>query len=411
MKYNPFTSDIFTTTWLKNFNNSEPGISFDFLGKLLFVRHKFPKLYVNCGKTHTKGIDYTVDNYISQDLKGKVLLIYDVPTYFQINPGFTSDSLKLHKIKQYPGFLINLESFKSISECINATFKGKSRNKLKRDKKRLENSFDIKYEMYYGKTAKEDYDTIFESFKILLEKRFQKKGIYNNNLDPEEWKFYHEVAYPMILEKKACLFVVRERNRPISIMLNFLSEDSLYQFIMAFDVDYAKFNVGTTSLMKLIEWCLEKELKIFDFSKGYFDFKKRWSNLEYRFEYHILYDSKSFQSIIIAFFLKKYFMLKQFLREKKINELIHSLRFSSKNKTWTNQKKYKLLEATSSDENNPLKLIDIFNKEQHYLKPAVIDFLYYNSETLNNIKVYKILDDTSRYLISGEKKRTIIQME
>lgn len=411
MKDNPFTSDIFTNIWSKHFDHAAQGVRFSFIKNLLFLKHKYLPIYFNYGKTHTKGISYTIENSNIPDLKGKALLIYDVPTYFQINPGFKSDSLKLYKIKQYPGFLINLESFKSISECINATFKGKSRNKLKRDKKRLENSFDIKYEMYYGKTSKKEYDTIFESFKLLLEKRFQKKGIYNNNLDPEEWKFYHEVAYPMILEKQACLFVVRERNRPISIMLNFLSEDSLYQFIMAFDVDYAKFNVGTTSLMKLIEWCLEKELKIFDFSKGYFDFKKRWSNLEYRFEYHILYDSKSFQSIIIAFFLKKYFLLKQFLREKKINELIHSFRFSSKNKTRTNQKKYKLLEAANTDENNPLKLIDIFNKEQHYLKPAVIDFLYYNSETLNNIKVYKILDDTSRYLISGEKKRTIIQME
>jgi hypothetical protein len=325
--------------WSKHFDHAAQGIRFSFIKNLLFLKYKYLPIYFNYGKTHTKGISYTIDNSNIPDLKGKALLIYDVPTYFQINPGFKSDSLKLHKIKQYPGFLINLESFKCISECINATFKGKSRNKIKRDKKRLENSFDIKYEMYYGKTSKEEYDTIFESFKILLEKRFQKKGVYNNNLDPEEWKFYHEVAYPMILEKKACLFVVRERNRPISIMLNFLSEDSLYQFIMAFDVDYAKFNVGTTSLMKLIEWCLEKEIKIFDFSKGYFDFKKRWSSLEYRFEYHVLYDKKSFQSIIIAFYLKKYFMLKQFLRDKKINELIHSLRFNSKNKKRTNQKK------------------------------------------------------------------------
>ncbi|WP_297695279.1 GNAT family N-acetyltransferase [uncultured Eudoraea sp.] len=411
MKDNPFTSDIFTTTWLKHFNNSGAGVSFDPLRKLLFVRHKVPKLYVNCGKTHTKGINYSLDNSNTQDLKGKALLIYDVPTYFEINPKINSTSLRLHKIKQYPGFLIKLDGFKNISEYINATFKGKSRNKLKRDKKRLENSFDIKYEMYYGKTSKEEYDTIFESFKILLEKRFEKKGIYNNNLNPQEWNFYYEVAYPMILAKKACLFVVRERNRPISIMLNFLSEDSLYQFIMAFDVDYAKFNVGTTSLMKLIEWCLEKELKVFDFSKGYFDFKKRWSSLEYQFEYHVLYDKNSLQSFLIAFYLKQYFMLKQFLREKKINELIHSLRFSSKNKTKTNQQKYTLLEVANSYENHPKKLIDVFNKEQHYLKPAVIDFLYYNSETLNDIKVYKILDDTSRYLVSSEKKSTLIQIE
>ena len=61
MKDNPFTSDIFTTTWLKHFNNSESGVSFDFFVNLLFIRHKIPKLYINSGKTHTKGISYSLE--------------------------------------------------------------------------------------------------------------------------------------------------------------------------------------------------------------------------------------------------------------------------------------------------------------------------------------------------------------
>ncbi len=409
MKNNPFTSDIFTAIWSKHFNHSASGSHFTSVRGLRFKKHKFLPLFSNYGKTHTKGISYEVNSSSFQDLKGKVLLIYDVPTYFEINTEFIPNSLKRYKIKQYPGFLIRLGSFKSISEYINATFKGKSRNKLKRDKKRLENSFDIRYQMYYGNISKEEYDAIFKSFKIILEKRFDEKGIYNNNLDPEEWNFYQEVVYPMIQEKKACLFVVWHGNSPISIMLNFLSKDSLYQFIMAFDIDYAKFNVGTTSLMKLLEWCLEKELKVFDFSKGYFSFKKRWGNLEYRFEYHVLYDSKSFQSVILAFCIKHFFRLKQLLREKKINELIHKFTFRSKSKTM-NFQKYTLLEAESTIENTTLKLVDFHSHDRQHLKPMVFDFLYYNSESLKNIEVYKILDGTSRYLIVGENKRQIIQL-
>lgn len=411
MKNNPFATDIFTSIWLKHFNQGKTAIAFDCIPDLRFVKHRFLPIFFNVGKKHTKGISYTIDGPDNRGLKGKVFLIYDVPTYFELTPEFKPKFLKLHKIKQYPGFLIGLESFKSISEYINITFKGKSRNKLKRDKKRLENCFDVRYQMYYGNTSKEEYDTIFESFKILLEKRFDKKGIYNNNLDSEEWNFYHEVAYPMIQEKKACLFVVWEGEKPISLMLNFLSKDRLYQFMMAFDIDYAKFNVGTTSLMKLLEWCLEKELKVLDFSKGYFHFKKRWGNLEYRYEYHVLYDSKSFQSIIIAFYLKHYFMLKQILRELKINELLHTFTFRSKNKKTINPVRYAFLEADSSYENISLKLIDFRRKEQQFLCPMVFDFLYYNSESLKNIEVYKILDDTSRYLVVGKNKRQIIQME
>ena len=214
----------------------------------------------------------------------------------------------------------------------------------------------------------------------------------------------------MIQEKKACLYVVSERNKPIGIMLNFLAQDSLYQFIMVFDIDYAKFNVGTTSIMKLLEWSLEKELKVFDFSKGYYQFKKRWGNLEYRFEYHVLYDSTSFLSILLAFYLKQYFVLKQILRERKINELLHKLTFGNKNRTSLNRQRYILIE-TNTLENTASVPIDFHSKDQQHLRPIIFDFLYYNSESLKNIVVHKILDDTSRYLIMGKNSNTIIQME
>ncbi|MGB5317966.1 GNAT family N-acetyltransferase [Eudoraea sp.] len=410
MNNNPFTSDMFIRIWSKHFDKNNTGIHFSFVKNLLFLKHKFLPIYFNYGKTHTKGIYYFVDHHCNLDLKGKVLLIYDVPTYFDINPEFKPNTLKLHKIRQYPGYLINLESFKDYSEYINGRFKGKSRNKLKRDKRRLENSFDIEYKIYYGDISKEEYDFIFGFFKMLLEKRFNEKGIYNNNLNPEEWDFYYEVAYPMIQDKKACLFVVKEKNNPICIMLNFLSHNSLYQFMMGFDIDYSKYNAGTTSIIKLLEWCGEKELNILDFSKGYYPFKKRWGNLEYRFEYHIIYDSRSIRSFCMAFCLKYFFTLKQSLREKNINEILHKFRFRSKNKKEINSQSYEFLDIDGTIEKESLKLIDFQSAEEQHLKPIVLDFLYYNAETLKNIKVYKILDKMSRYLIVGENKSNILQL-
>ena len=62
--------------------------------------------------------------------------------------------------------------------------------------------------MFYGAIEKVEYDHIFEHFKFLLTKRFDDKQITNNNLDPAEWEFYKEVVYPLILEKKASLYVI-----------------------------------------------------------------------------------------------------------------------------------------------------------------------------------------------------------
>ncbi|MBT8181745.1 MAG: hypothetical protein KJO53_09165, partial [Eudoraea sp.] len=83
---NPFTSDIFTSTWLKHFNHSESGISFDSFVNLLFVKHKIPTLHINSGKTHTKGITYGMKKSGHLDIRKKTFLIYDVPTYFNVIP-------------------------------------------------------------------------------------------------------------------------------------------------------------------------------------------------------------------------------------------------------------------------------------------------------------------------------------
>jgi hypothetical protein len=214
----------------------------------------------------------------------------------------------------------------------------------------------------------------------------------------------------MIQEKKACLFVVREGNRPIAIMLNFLSEDSLFQFMTVFDIDYSKFNVGTTSIMKLIEWCLENEFQILDFSKGYFDYKKRWGNLEYHFEYHVLYDKNSFYARVIAYFLLYYFKLKQYLRDKRINELLHRIKYQLKSKKTSILPGYTFHDPGKPIKKSQLKQINPYKKEKEFLKPSVCDFLYYNSETLNNTTVFAISGDPSRYLIVGKNTSKILKI-
>lgn len=92
----------------------------------------------------------------------------------------------------------------------------------------------------------------------------------------------------MILEKKASLFIIYDGEKPIGIMLNFMSNNILFGTMSVFDIAYAKYNVGSVNIMKLIEWCLNNHIKFLDFSKGHFDDKVRWTNVAYYFEYYIL---------------------------------------------------------------------------------------------------------------------------
>src|SRR5690606_6221944 len=243
----------------------------------------------------------------------------------------------------------------------------------------------------------------FGHFRRLLEKRFLDKGTTNNNLDPKEWNFYHEVAYPMILEKKASLFVIYNGSVPIGVTLNYFSENIVFDAITVFDIDYEKFHLGSVTIMKLIEWSIDQGLRYFDFSKGYFDYKKRWANKEYEFEYHLYYDTGSIRSLLLSYLIAYYFNLKNYLRKKKLNEAFHKLTFFLKgNGKQLKQAHpvYRYEEITRPDDSQ-LTLIDYKDKQNGHLKNMVYDFLYLNGETQKDIRVYEMIDAPSSYYISA----------
>ena len=72
----------------------------------------------------------------------------------------------------------------------------------------------------------------------------------------------------MILEKKATLFIIYDGEKPIGIMLNFMSNNILFGTMSVFDIAYAKYNVSSVNIMKLIEWCLNNHIKFLDFQRG-----------------------------------------------------------------------------------------------------------------------------------------------
>ncbi len=400
---NPFTSDTYTTIWSKHFSPSVSATRFGFLKNLLFEKHKFLPLYFNYGKTHTKGISYTIENSDVEDIDGKVLLIYDVPTFFN-TAELSQNRIRGYKIKQYPGFLINLEPYKDFNEFMVGTFKKSSRYKLNKYKRKLESCFDINYKMFHGEISKVEYNSVFDSFNKLLVKRFDDKQVTNNNLEKEEWDFYHDVAYPMILEKKAGLYVIYNGTQPIGVTLVYFSEDIIFDAITVFDIDYSKFNLGSVTIMKLIEWSIEHKLKIFDFSKGYFDYKKRWASEEYNFEYHILYDSKSLLASLIAFALKAYYEIKQILRDKNVNKKLHELTFWIRNDKAKKRSdltyEFWSIEQETIDEE--LVKVDFNALENHFLKDIIFDLLYLNNEKLIDVTLHQIAKDKSTYLLKGK---------
>ncbi|WP_149277083.1 GNAT family N-acetyltransferase [Pareuzebyella sediminis] len=377
-----------------------------------FTKHSYLPLYINIGATDTKGIDYKILPSGPQDYQKKVFLIYDIPTYFQVETKDVNATLGIYKSKQYPGFSIDLENYTDLTDYLRKTFSKSSRYKLNKYKKRFENCFNISYEMYFGEISMETYDFIFENFRGLLQKRFDDKQITNNNLDPKEWKFYYEVTRPMILEKRASLYVIYNEQQPIGITLNFFSDEILFDAITVFDIDYAKFHLGSITIMKLLEWSLEQKMRTFDFSKGYFDYKARWADKKYDFEYHILYDKTSIRARLIALLIREFYDFKQLLRDKNVNEKLHRLTFWLKNRKKNDKGINHSFDEIHEDEVlGDYEEVDIREPNHSHLRTVAFDFLYLNNVCLSELKVYHLPDSENKYFLSTETKKVMATLE
>ncbi len=401
---NPFLSHTFLSYWSKHFLTDQKTRTFCFVKNLLFYKSKCPGLYINTGKNLTKGINYELNGEFSKEAKGKTLFIYDVIDVLGKEAFLKKNAMGLYSVRQYPGFLIELGAYQTLDDFVSRTFKKSSRYKLRKYKKRLEECFNISFKAYNDELSKEGYDAIFDDFRRLLEKRFSEKKISNNNLAPKEWNFYKDVAYPMIKEKKATLFVLYNNDEAISITLAYMSENRVFDAITVFDIDYAKFHLGSIKIMYLIDWCLKNNWDVLDFSKGHFDYKLRWSNRKFDFHYHILYDKNSLWARILSFTLMHFFTFKQYLREKRFNESLYKLTYVLRNKK-EKYIDYSFLEWDGECTDGDLKPVDINTAEYAFLKGICNDFLYLHQEHVQNLNVLKVDKTEDFFLLVGQNKK------
>lgn len=315
---NPFTSETYTNIWAKHYCIGKSIIVFDAIKGIKFTKTKYLPVYINLGENFTNGLSYTLSpNH--KDFKNKVALVHDVIDYPDTNYTNT-DGVKLIKVKQYKGVRGDLSNFKTSDDIISSSFSSsKAKYNFKRSIKLLEEQHQITYKVYCGSIDRTIYDKEMAAFKNLISTRFDDKSEFNTVLPM--WPFYEDLIYPLILEKKASLNVIYDKEQPIAMSINFIDTQTLMVAIRSFDISYYRMNIGNIEIFKLIEWCISNGITTLDFSKGEVDYKKRWCNDVYEFYHHILYDSKSMTSSVIGRSMAYYFKLKQYLRDKNVNNL------------------------------------------------------------------------------------------
>ncbi len=406
---NPFLSETFTETWKKHHIKNKPVFSFPFFPSIWFYKSSIFPLYTNIGKNITNGMSYSIDALEDIKNNSRAFLIYDVPSYYGINNCESEQrNLGCYRVRQYKGYLASLKEYESFEEFFKNQFKSKSRYNLRKHQKRLDNCFKVDFKFYYGEIDKTEYEKLMYDFKTLISKRFGELGLDNDVLS--SWEYYEDLAYKMILDKRAVLMAVYNENDAMGFVLNFLSQDIAFYSITTFNSDYSSFNIGNFMIMNLIQWCFDNNVDIMDFSKGTYDYKKRWSNQEYNFEVHILYNNEKVKSKVLAWFIAKLFTFKQFLRDRNVNHVYVKLKYYLKDisNLTSNKKKYKVRQAKINSNIDKIHEINLNDEKYSYLKPIVFHELYLKPEPIEGVKAFKT---NKGFVICGSNNSFVIESD
>ncbi|CAH8286193.1 acetyltransferase (GNAT) family protein [Mariniflexile fucanivorans] len=337
-----------------------------------------------------------------------VIYVSLVPTYLKytlINDADYTQKKIIHKGKSGAGILIDGDY--TVDSYLQKFTKRQLRVNLKRAITRLEESFNITYEYNFGTITKEKYNNLLFELRSMLEKRFQEKNIENMFL--REWELHTKDLFNLINNKKASLFVIYHSEKPISISLNMHIKNSiLFAKINAYDTDFAKFSLGHLDNYLLLGWCLDNKYHFLDLGFGILDYKMKWCNVFYDFEYHIYSKKGSLITKGISFFEVSKIKLKNHIKRLKIQEHLLNLKsFLKKPKKviYQPKPKYKLKTVTAKESLNEkeLKEINIKNEAYKSIRKPIYNYLYSNKLHIDTIKTYILITEDNCFVFKTKK--------
>nr|WP_299345850.1 GNAT family N-acetyltransferase [Allomuricauda sp.] len=341
----------------------------------------------------------------------KAVSIYrNVPDYFVIDFYRNGSGFKQKTIATYKGSLICIEDYEDLEHFLKTKLSPKRISRLRTYKRRLENTFNIRYVTYFGGIEDNQYSVLMQALKRMMEVRFMEKGA--THLDLAKWPHYEKIGKELILKKQACLFVIYDGDKPISISFNPVMDAFLYGYFRGFDTDYSKFYLGFTDLLQQLEWCFANEIRFFDLLRGDFEYKSRFVDKSYFFRTHVVFPSHHLTSQLNAYLsvatlfvtyelyypitarIKGYFgylirLLFGKRAPKKTETTFHSIEMT--------------VEDFNSMEQGNLHRISLQNPELKFLVRAAYSFLYSHTETVESLTVFQLKGAHKTFVFKGQK--------
>jgi hypothetical protein len=252
-------------------------------------------------------INESLDRHSKSEL-GVILLIPPYLNYTQkdLFPGY-----KCIQRTFWMGFAIQLPPQATSGEFLRNQLGKKPYKNLRQDIQRLERDYQIDFQTYFGSIEDSKYEFLMQTLKSFIQERF--KGRTNKHSALNKWEQYEKSVRQMILNKKASIFVLLNKDIPICVSLNYHYHDIFVASIISFNNDFFSYSLGKQMFVKQIDWCYANNYSLIDLGWGSFDYKIKFSNAVFKYNTQIIYPEKSAVKYIISYFLGVFLYVKYYL--------------------------------------------------------------------------------------------------
>ena len=370
----------------------------------LFEKQNIPECISKIAYQDNDYLLYKSENPINEKRQGekKIYSIQIVPDFLSIKYDalFNKRVLKENRL----GYAAKLNEFTDVRSYMKNQFRSKNAYVIFKNIKRLETRFEVSYTLFYGNIERHEYDFIMDRLHNMLKNRFEERN--DSNYIFQIWPKIYNSLFDFINLKKASFFVIFNGAQPIQINIQYHFKDILINSVPSYDINYRKFGLGNIAFYKQIEWCINNGYSMFDFGHGDLPIKRRWSNMIYGFDYHVVYSKDNLKSIFSANLKFLKMKVKAYLRLKKADVKLKDFKKSfskSSNKFDTNKKDHEVINLSGFDgENKTFKKIEWQSLEYEFLMKFVCDFIYYNPVHFNEVQVFKEQSERKNFILKGK---------
>lgn len=240
-------------------------------------------------------------NYLVKQGGWDFIYLYDVPGTSMIPDLLPQISGSIPKFEVKEGAICPYLRIPYSQDALVTELDAKFRKNLRRSIKKLQND--------YGKVELRRYDQLgsvenaMNIFFELHQKRWElkkKPGVFSTQKVRD---FYLEIAKVFANKGWLALYFLMVNEEPVATQLCFEYKQKMLYGLGGFDPEFSKYSVGHIITAKMIEKCIEKKIREYDFMKGDEPYKFDWTK-EYRRNVYIKFVNVGLKSKLYHFGIK-----------------------------------------------------------------------------------------------------------